>query len=339
MIHYRPVADFTFSPLCENQYVHFNNLSLMPAGSSPEMITKWDWQFSNGKGSSAQHPLQAFPAGIHHAQLIVESGFGCRSLLADSTFTVHPKPGITISINDSCVNIPIRYTAIDNTNLVAKWHWDLGNGLFQGPAWITKTFTAAGINSFTLIGETAHGCTDTLFRPFTIFENRSFAGNDTVAAMGQPVQLNANGGPTIQYTWSPSNGLSDPHLENPVAIYDKDQLYHLYSISDKGCVKNSDILIKRYKGPTIYIPTAFTPNNDGKNDVFFILPVGIKKFISFTIYNRHGQVVFHTEDHTKGWDGTVKNMRQASDNYVVVVRAIDYSGKAMLEKVNMVLIR
>jgi hypothetical protein len=66
-------------------------------------------------------------------------------------------------------------------------------------------------------------------------------------------------------------------------------LYRLATITDQGCESHSQILIKRYKGPELYIPSAFTPNGDGTNDVLKVFPAGIRSFDYMSVFNRFGQ--------------------------------------------------
>lgn len=220
-----------------------------------------------------------------------------------------------------------------------NWYWDQGSGLKKGPLTFNKAFTTEGDHPLVLIGETNQGCKDTIIRPFRIYDNKSFAGNDTIVAKNQPVYLDAGGGSNVLYTWTPSIGLSDPASEKPVALLDRDQLYTLYSVTDKGCDARSDIFIKRYKGPDIYIPNAFTPNNDGKNDQLKVVPIGIKSFLFLAIYNRFGQQVFYTTDKYAGWNGKFNGLQQDAGNYVAVSKAIDYNGNVMTRQENVVLLR
>ena len=190
-----------------------------------------------------------------------------------------------------------------------------------------------------MLAYTSQGCKDTIIRPFVIYDNKAFAGRDTVAAKGEPVQLNAAGGPNVSYTWTPPRGLNNAKIENPVALLDDDQLYELFAVTDKGCDSRSRILIKRYAGPTVYIPTAFTPNNDGKNDLLKVVPVGMKAFKYFAVYNRYGQMVFKSVDASKGWDGFYGGVLQPTGTFVVLCEAIDYRGKAVVQKETVTLIR
>jgi len=339
-IHYRPNALFGHSePLCDNELTTFNNHSSMPQESSPEFIAKWYWEFDNGSASTSKNPILGFAYGQHHAKLIAESNFGCKSAQADSVFFTNAKPTVGIDINDSCVYRVINYKALDLSNTVTKWYWILENGARKEGPGVTRRFSIEGDYPLTLIGQSIEGCRDTLYRPFTIYDNKAFAGMDTVVAMNQPVQLNAHGGVHVQYQWSPATGLNDATLEAPIATLDRNQLYTLDAMSDKGCDAHSKILITRYKGPDIYIPNAFTPNGDGHNDVLRVLPIGIKTFHYLAVYNRYGQLMFQTTDKYKGWDGIYGGKPQEPGTYVVVAKAQDYNGHPMLKKESVLLLR
>ncbi len=338
-VHYRPIAAYRFTtPLCNNEGIHFTSTSTLPQAPATEFINKWSWQF-NGITALQENSLLLLPAGVYSSRLIAESNFGCRSLALDSVFTVYAKPNIGLTISDSCVTRIISLDAQDQLNTVTNWYWDFGNGLFAGARQMTKVYNKVGANTVTLIGKTINGCKDTLIRPFTIYENKANAGRDTVAAQNEPVQLNARGTPGQRYLWTPITGLDSSNIQNPVALLDYDQLYRLYSITKEGCDNNSKILIRRYKGPKLYIPSGFTPNGDGKNDVLKVFPVGIKVFHHFTIYNRFGETVFHTKDYTMGWNGMHKKTPVETGAFIAIAEAIDYKGKLMSVKQTVMVIR
>ncbi|HNR17150.1 MAG TPA: choice-of-anchor L domain-containing protein [Chitinophagaceae bacterium] len=158
---------------------------------------------------------------------------------------------------------------------------------------------------------------------------RIFAGKDTVAAINQPVQLQAielgNAGVT-QYTWSPANFLNDPTVANPIATLPNDFRYTVTGTTPEGCEGMDEILIKAYKGPEIYVPSGFTPDDNGLNDVLKPIPVGIREFRYFRVFNRWGQIVFSTQDPNKGWDGRINGIRQPTGTFVWMAEAIDYKG-------------
>jgi gliding motility-associated-like protein len=339
-VRHKPVATFEYkNALCENEIVTFNNISHIPSGLNDEYIDKWTWEFDRVRSSVNQHPSVYFASGQHRAYLTVSTNYGCVSDVLEKDLTVNPKPSITLSMNDSCVHKDIFYSARDMRNDVINWYWDFGHGLAKGSNEVSKKFAREGNQSFILIAETDKGCKDTINRTFIIYDNDSYAGSDTLVARNQPVFLDAKGGNDVTYTWSPAAGLNNPNIEKPVATLDRDIEYTLYSITNKGCEHTSNIVIKRYAGAEIYIPNAFTPNGDGKNDVLKVLPIGFKSFDYMAVYNRYGQQVYITHDWRQGWDGTIGGRPQDAGNYVVATKMTDYNGKVMVRKGNVVLLR
>jgi len=170
---------------------------------------------------------------------------------------------------------------------------------------------------------------------------KAFAGNDTSIIANQPLQLSASGGST--YAWSPSFGINDPSVANPLVIlgasYDS-VIYKVRVGTAEGCFAEDELKVIVFKtGPDLFIPTAFTPNADGKNDILKPLPVGIKTFNYFRIYNRWGQMVYSTSSFGSGWDGTFGGKEQSTGTYVFMAQATDYLGKLINKKGTIVLIR
>ncbi|HYO22522.1 MAG TPA: T9SS type B sorting domain-containing protein, partial [Flavisolibacter sp.] len=339
-IKYQPIARFKLSAvLCNNELTQFTDLTGLPVSATGESVSKWHWVFDNTITHASQHPGLYFVAGNHKAALVAETNFGCRSFPADSLFTVHAKPQVQVSKTDSCVFRNITFSATSVLNNVSAWYWDFGAGPTQGTSVTNKTYVTKGVYPFTLLTQTVHGCQDTVVQPFMIYDNKILAGRDTVVAINEPVQLNANGGVNVTYAWSPATGLNNTSLENPVATLDFDQRYELYAVTDKGCDSRSSLLIKRYAGPTIYIPSAFTPNNNGKNDLLKVVPVGMKLFKYFAVFNRYGEMIFKTTDPAKGWDGRYKGTLLPTATFVVLAEAIDYRGRPFVQKATVTLVR
>lgn len=341
-IRHQPVAAYNYGTiilLCENETIKFTNQSTIPNAGLAETQAKWYWNFDNITFATVEHPAINLPAGTHIGKLVTESNFGCKSKEIDSTFIVNPKPHILLNINDSCVYRYIEYRAVDLTGNVADWFWNFGNGLANGGTLFSKIYYQAGNHPLTLLGRSKYGCKDTIIRPFQIYENKASAGRDTIVAKGEPVHLNAHGDPGQMYLWSPSTGLDSTTIETPTATLDVEQLYSLHSVTKEGCDNNTKILIKRYKGPDLYIATGFTPNNDGLNDVLKVFPVGFKTFHYFSVYNRWGELLFYTNDYSKGWDGTYKGKLAEPGVYVVYAEAVDYKNQLMTKRETVTLLR
>lgn len=172
-------------------------------------------------------------------------------------------------------------------------------------------------------------------------ELNAFAGNDTSIVSGEPLQLNASGGDF--YTWSPPDYLSAPDISNPIARLPGEIEQFRYMVvagNASGCVDSSYINIKIFNtAPMVFVPTAFTPNGDGLNDILRPVTAGIKEIEYFRIYNRYGQLVFSTNSQYSGWDGTIRGRTQGTNSFVWIVKAIDYLDRPYFQKGLLTLIR
>jgi gliding motility-associated-like protein len=180
----------------------------------------------------------------------------------------------------------------------------------------------------------------------TVFVNvlpkiRAFAGNDTMVVVGQPLQLNAEGG--VRYEWAPPTGLSNPSIKNPIGRYEAeiDSVRYLVQVfNEAGCVDTDYVKVTVFKtNPYVFVPTGFTPNGDGLNDEVKPIAVGIKTIKYFSIYNRWGQMIFTTSTNGKGWDGRLGGTPQGSNVFVWMVSAVDYLDKPIFLKGTVTLIR
>ena len=167
-----------------------------------------------------------------------------------------------------------------------------------------------------------------------------FAGRDTAIVRGQPLQLAASGGNT--YQWAPAAGLSNAAIANPVLSLNgpADSVVYTVATNINGCTAQDSITIKIFStGASIFVPTALTPNGDGRNDRLIPVPVGLRRIDYFRIYNRWGQLLFSTSHTGAGWDGTVRGQPQGSGVFVFMAQGIDYTGQKIVTKGTVTLIR
>ncbi|MES2331920.1 MAG: T9SS type B sorting domain-containing protein [Bacteroidota bacterium] len=174
-----------------------------------------------------------------------------------------------------------------------------------------------------------------------------FAGKDTSVTVGQPLQLLASGGDTSYsylYNWTPASFLSNSSLFNPVATITSTSIdsirYSVKFTTPEGCTATDDILVQVYKkGAEIYVPTGFTPNGDGHNDLLRPVLIGITQFDFFNVYNRWGQLLFSTNQRNAGWDGFYNGTAQQSGAYIYMTQGKDFAGKTVYRKGTVVLLR
>lgn len=168
-----------------------------------------------------------------------------------------------------------------------------------------------------------------------------FAGHDTTMGPGQLLQLHAtdisNAG-FVNYAWSPSLGLNDWMAQNPVlTTADNDITYWVNASTAEGCNAKDAVTVKISRIADIYVPSAFAPG--GINKLLHAIPVGIREFKYFAIYNRYGQLVFKTSNPAVGWDGKYKGVPQNPAGFVWIAQGITYNGINITKKGNVLLVR
>ncbi|MGG9964515.1 LamG-like jellyroll fold domain-containing protein [Ferruginibacter sp. SUN106] len=150
--------------------------------------------------------------------------------------------------------------------------------------------------------------------------------------------LSATG--AVQYTWTPTTGLNNSSIANPVARPVTTTQYVVKGSNAFGCYDSDTLTVAVTKiGQSLYLmPNTFTPNGDGKNDCFGIKYWGIIEQLEFAIYNRYGERVFYTTDPYQCWNGLYKSDKPLPGNYVYYIKAKTACG--MVErKGNVLLIR
>jgi gliding motility-associated-like protein len=334
-----PLAAFSVFDTCQGLLPRVIDQSTVIIGS----VSQWSWMLDGAPYSVSQIPsLLNLASGPHQLELTVTSSIGCAAQApANHSFTIHPKPVIAGSVDDGCVNDLISFTGqqIDNATTITQWKWDFDdNNQTSGLQNPTHTYINQGNYDVTLEAISNIGCSSGVTTiPLFINKAVAFAGNDTMIIKNVPAQLNATGGPG--YAWTPATGLSDAGIGNPLVTLQDDQTYLLTVTTPEGCIDTDEILVEVFKGSAVYVPTAFTPNNDGLNDRLKPYYIGIQKLYYFTVFNRWGEMVFTTKNLAAGWDGTIKGMPQATGSFVWVVKATDFVGKVYDLKGTVTIIR
>jgi gliding motility-associated-like protein len=162
------------------------------------------------------------------------------------------------------------------------------------------------------------------------------AGGDSTAILGKPHQLNATG--AYRYLWSPVSVLDNPFIPNPKAVINQDTRFIVEGTDELGCKGYDTVFLKVYKGPTYYIPNAFSPNGDGLNDIFRPIPVGIEYTEFFRVYNRWGKLIHESNDFLKGWSGSYNGVKQPIGAYIWVIRGKSVSGEFIDMKGTVILV-
>ncbi len=161
---------------------------------------------------------------------------------------------------------------------------------------------------------------------------------DTSIVIGQPLALNATG--STNYFWSPPTWLTNPTIANPIASPENDILYKVRVFNAIGCAATDSIFVKVFKvPPSFYVPTGFSPNNDGRNDIIKPILLGMRSLKHFRVFNRWGQLLFATSQQGRGWDGTFKSNPQDPGTYVWMAEGETFTGQVIKKQGTVILLR
>ena len=143
----------------------------------------------------------------------------------------------------------------------------------------------------------------------------AYAGPDVTIFEFSSTILNATGGGS--YTWTPSTGLSDTTIFNPVASPEITTTYIVTVTSANGCVATDTMIVEVL--PTINFPDGISPNGDGTNDVWIIDFIEQYPGNVVEIYNRWGELLFHADGYQQDWDGTYNGKELPIGTYYYII--------------------
>ena len=195
--------------------------------------------------------------------------------------------------------------------------------------------------SYTVSVKDTFGCPKPMFKTFKVNVTKIIADagpSDTSVVLGQTLQLTASG--SINYSWSPATYLDNPNIATPISTPQNNITYTVFVSNLTGCIATDTINVKVFfLPPDIYVPSAFTPGGDEKNDLFRPIPLGIKSLESFAVYNRWGLLLYKTSKIGDGWDGKYMGVPQDPGTFVWQANATDYKNKKIFKKGTVILIR
>ncbi len=299
----------------------------------PTLIYSWD--FGDGATSTATNPTYVYPKpGVYTVSLTsTEILVGCKNTTVKH-MTINPIPDVSISVADSvCAGSVFYLNSLTSGGEIAQYQWMPSLGL--GSPNSASTSASADLPvSYSLEVTNVFGCKNQSKAEYVHVEQPVKPITwDTTVVIGQPIPLNSNLGTHYTYTWLPSPDLNCVNCYNPMSSTTVNATYSVEVEDNMHCFR----VINTYSvfidpQTSVDVPTAFTPNGDGINDVIYVDGWGIKKLNYFRIYNRWGQLLFESNDIKVGWDGTYNGVPQNMETYVYQVSAETYLPDKSLQK-------
>ncbi len=312
------------SPVCAGSTATFN-ATTTPGLTNPGF--QWQWN-DNNVGANSPGYANAGLADGDSVRCILTLNSSCAAAVFDTSNSIRirvvtpPAVSVTInaSTNDICEGDAIVFTATAvNGGNTPSYEWEI-NGVKEGsdsPVYTSNILAPGDTVNCQLISSEV--CTqplisaaiDPLIRPLPML---TIHAADTVIPYGQNVQLQAITDTSVtSYQWTPAAGLNNPSIADPVASPAVNTSYQVSVRGSDGCTAKAAVEIKVYKA--LKMPNAFTPNGDGRNDIFGVPPSLQITVINFSIYNRWGERVFSAAG-SQGWDGQLNNHPQPAGAYV-----------------------
>jgi len=280
---------------------------------------KW---FRNGTeiGGETGATLNATQAGTYTVTITQGNCSGPASNSAAITVTAAPTGTISPATAAVCRGISQVLTVTGGTS----YSWMRDGVVINGEESATLTVTQSGTYSAIIKNGNCSGpASNTVVVTSDDIDGMRYT--DVLARPNIPVQLQArNIG--VSYQWTPDVDLSNPASPNPTVTTRTDREYVVRITTAGGCVVLDSVLVKVKS--EIFIPTAFTPDGNGTNDL--LRPVGeISGIEYFKVFNRWGQMMFQTTTVGAGWDGKFKGADQPSDTYTWLISCTGSDGQTL----------
>ena len=326
-----PIANFQVADICEDDVAQFVNTSTLSSG----IISTYNWEFGDNGVGTQSNPTHLYDIpGDYNIRLLISSDQGC----IDSTqgfIHVKPKPEIDFTAQSVCQGFPVNFADLTNPVIgsISFFQWNFGDGQTSGVQDPVHIYNAPGWYGVSLTASTDSGCSATLVRPnaVNIFPSpvADFSSNEDRANDFTPLVnfVNQTVSPGFFY-WNFGDGdtsmqYSPTHIYPGVGQY----LVSMITIDQNGCIDSISNYVEIKPISEIYIPNAFTPNGDTKNDIFQVYTHNVKE-MQVQIYDRWGLKIIEWNDVKGGWDGKINGNPAQSDTYVYRVATLDVNEKS-----------
>jgi gliding motility-associated-like protein len=270
--------------------------------------------------------------------------FGCEGSASIIITTIDCGEPVIIGFempNSICINE--CFTLNDTSSgSIANWAWDFGGATepntsdIQNPTICVNT---AGAFTITLtltsdVGEEFSETKDLVVNPIPIIDARL----DTIIDLGGQAELSTSVVSDGVFSWSPDVDIDCLNCPSTNASPHQNQTYYVHFIDNNGCSATDSIIVLVNYLLSVGVPTGFSPNGDGNNDVLFVKGEGLTS-IHFVIYNRYGEQIFVTTEQSIGWDGSFLNRDQNPGVFTWVLHYSTLDDKNGMLKGNTTLIR
>ena len=338
-------ANFSIAKVdsCTQFTANFTNSSTNTGSSA---ATTYNWNFGDGTSfTGTTPPLHSFPsAGTYTVTLTMSDTNACNS---PSVFTqvvsFNPTLVTAAFLMPDSICMPALVSFTDKSTNATSWSWTFGDGNSSGASNPINTYATTGNYVVTLVAGNPNSCNklDTIKKTISVFAS-PFA--DFTWTPNPPVPNTANVFTNLStgatsYLWDFGDGRISTNKDE-VHIYQKDGYYTvcLTARNEFGCIDTACKQVRGIVVPLVDVPSGFSPNGDGINDMVYVKGYGIQSMV-FSIFNRWGEKVFETTDQSIGWDGRYKGVLQEMEVYGYTLKVDFFDGTKDFKSGNITLLK
>jgi gliding motility-associated-like protein len=343
-----PLPIVSFIPDTDTSCVTKNAFAFTNNTTAPDNAAlTYNWIFSDGTTQQVISPVKTFTStGVKNIKLIATSEFGC----ADSSAAiVHvlPNGSPDFKWDSICLSRPAQFTNLssENGSPLTKYSWDFQNGgtgsLVKDPPPVRYTAPGTADVTLQLISLGCENDPKTVTKNVQVNRDHLPVRYRTITVpQGASHYIHVRDSIGTNYNWKPALQLSKYDAQYTEFFATGNDVQYLVDITDKHtCITTDTILMQILKKPGYYLPTGFTPNGDGLNDVVRPYLVGMKALKSFSVFNRWGQLVYYTSKEGEGWNGKLNGEDLDPGVFVWMLEFLNNDNKLITEKGTITLIR
>ncbi len=289
----------------------------------------WFWNFGDGNYSSVPNPHHIYSnSGTYFLELNISNKFGC-SDSSSVPVEIFALPNIDVSADTLiCRGEELSLTA----DGAQAYEWYPKIWLSEDNPNIPLAKPDSTI-TYSVTGTDFNGCRNTSSVTVRVQQIPKVNLKDTSIIIGETVLFDAYSKDIATYDWFPDYNINCTYCPSVAVNPVESTVYSLTVTDTANCFTVTyDVNIDILKKFTVDVPNAFTPNNDGINDVLYAEGWGIENLTDFKIFNRYGEIVFETNNKNEGWDGTYKGKLQNIETYTYLITVQTYDNKFITKR-------
>lgn len=341
-INQLPHPGFNYDDVCFGFPTHFYSDVY-----SNDAITNYIWKINGSIFALSNDPVYTIPtSSTTSIQFIVKTTNGCIDSITKAVKT-NPDPSADFALTDSCLNSGNKFT--DLTTItgehLTQWNWNFGDNTTSTERNPSHPYLQTGTYTIKLVVDASDGCKDSITKTISIHTSphAQFNISPTTSYPDKLISFTdqSSGSSTVEsWLWNFGDGNTGNQQSANHSYTSAGKYTVILIVKDsnncRDTLKRQVAIYNRYFPPNV--PTAFSPNGDGNNDVLYVYGGSFDK-IDFSVYNNWGQLLFDSTDKTKGWNGTYNGKKQPEGVYIWTIKATTYKGDTKKLKGNITLMR